>query len=75
MIPIGFSLFFGSMAIIHISEAFGQSVSIVKIAKNLTNSYTISSGSSNIGSFGANYTILGNIDTLKKRTKVNSNNN
>src|SRR5215210_2387061 len=42
----------------------------VQITKDLTNSYTISSGSSQIGTFHATYTILGNVDTIKKEQKL-----
>ena len=47
-----------------------SSSATVLITKDLTNSYTISSGSSQIGNFNTKYTILGNIDTLKKEQNL-----
>src|ERR671932_664987 len=37
----------------------------VHISKITTNSYTISSGSSSIGTFGTTYTIFGNVSSIK----------
>jgi hypothetical protein len=42
-----------------------SSVSSVNISKITSNSYTISSGSSNIGTFDTTYTILGNVTSIK----------
>ncbi len=54
------------MTITPYTEVFGQSQSKVHITKELANSYTISSGSSEIGTFDTNYTISGDRDTIKK---------
>ncbi|MER5175955.1 MAG: hypothetical protein ABJB73_09300 [Candidatus Nitrosocosmicus sp.] len=65
---------FGNLTITPHSRVFGQSSSssssTVQITKDLTNSYSISSGSSKIGTFDTKYTILGNIDTIKKEQKL-----
>jgi hypothetical protein len=42
-----------------------SSDSSVNISKITSNSYTISSGSSNIGTFDTTYTILGNVTSIK----------
>ena len=42
----------------------------IRITKDLTNSYTISSGSSQIGSFDTKYTITGYTDAIKKEQKL-----
>ncbi len=52
------------------SEVFGQSTPTVQITKDLTNSYIISSSSSQIGTFHSTYTISGNVDTIKKDQKL-----
>ena len=70
LISISFSLSFGNLTITPHSEVFGQSSSTVQITKDLTNSYTISSGSSKIGTFDTKYTILGNVDIIKKEQKL-----
>ena len=44
--------------------------SSVYIAKDATNSYTISSGSSSIGTFDTSYTILGNVSSIKKTSDL-----
>jgi hypothetical protein len=69
------SLSIGTAATIPMSKIYAQSFSAssssnVQITKDLTNSYTISSGSSQVGSFDTKYTILGNIDALKKEQKL-----
>jgi hypothetical protein len=67
------SLSIGTAATIPMSKIYAQSFSSssnVQITKELTNSYTISSGSSQVGSFDTKYTILGNIDALKKEQKL-----
>ncbi len=69
-ISISISLLFGYMTINTYIEVFGQSPSKVHITKELANSYTISSGSSEIGTFDTNYTITGDIDTIKKEQKL-----
>jgi hypothetical protein len=46
------------------------SSSSVYIAKDATNSYTISSGSSSIGTFDTSYTILGNVSSIKKTSDL-----
>ena len=46
------------------------SSSSVHITKDTTNSYTISSGSSSIGTFDTTYTILGNINSIKSATNL-----
>ncbi len=56
-ISISISLLFGYITIAPFIEAFGQPQSKVHITKELANSYTISSGSSEIGTFDTNYTI------------------
>jgi hypothetical protein len=48
----------------------GSSSATILITKDLTNSYTISSGFSQIGNFETKYAILGNIDTLKKEQNL-----
>lgn len=70
LISISISLLFGYMTITPYIEAFGQSPSKVHITKELANSYTISSGSSKIGTFDTNYTIAWDIDTIKKEQKL-----
>src|SRR5919109_1468219 len=42
-----------------------SSSSAVHITKDTTNSYTISSGSSSVGTFDTTYTILGNVDSVR----------
>ncbi len=69
-ISISISLLFGHLTISSHIEAFGQSPSKVHITKELTNSYTISSGSSEIRTFDANYTISEDMDTIKKEQKL-----
>ena len=75
-LSVSISLSFGIFTNGPISEIFAQgttsssSTSNVLVTKDLTNSYTISSGSSQIGLFNAKYTILGNIDNLKKEQKL-----
>jgi hypothetical protein len=67
------SLSIGTAATIPMSKIYAHSFSSssnVQITKELTNSYTISSGSSQVGSFDTKYTILGNIDALKKEQKL-----
>jgi hypothetical protein len=46
------------------------SSSSVHITKDTTNSYTISSGSSSIGTFDTTYTILGNINSIKSASNL-----
>ena len=73
LIFISISFSFENLAITTYSEVFGQSSSSsppIQIAKDLKNSYTISSGSSQIGTFHTTYTIIGNIDTIKKEQKL-----
>ncbi|HEY0579878.1 MAG TPA: hypothetical protein VGC75_04150, partial [Candidatus Nitrosocosmicus sp.] len=73
LISISISLSFGNLSIITYSKVFGQSSlssTPVQIIKDLTNSYTISSGSSQIGTFHTTYTIIGNMDTIKKEQKL-----
>jgi hypothetical protein len=73
LIFISISFSFGNLAIITYSEVFGQSSSsspAIQITKDLINSYTISTGSSQIGTFHTTYTIIGNIDTIKKEQKL-----
>jgi len=69
-ISISISLLFGYLTITPYIEAFGQFPSNVHITKELANSYTISSGSSEIGTFDANYTIAGDMNTIKKEQKL-----
>jgi hypothetical protein len=75
-LSVSISLSFGIFTTGSISEIFAQGTTSssstwnVLITKDLTNSYTISSGSSQIGLFNAKYTILGNIDNLKKEQKL-----
>ena len=75
-LSVTISLSFGIFTTGFISEIFAQgatsssSTSNVLITKDLTNSYTISSGSSQIGLFNAKYTILGNINNLKEEQKL-----
>ncbi len=69
-ISIIISLLFGYMTIIPYSEVFGQIQPKIQITKDLANSYTISSGFSEIGTFDANYTISGDMDTIKKEQKL-----
>ena len=69
-ISISISLLFGYLTVTPYIEAFGQSPSKVHITKELANSYTISSGSSEIGTFDANYTIAGDMDAIKKEQKL-----
>ena len=47
------------------SSSSDSSNSYVHISKITTNSYTISSGSSSIGTFGTTYTIFGNVSSIK----------
>jgi hypothetical protein len=47
------------------SSSSDSSDSSVHILKITTNSYTISSGSSSIGTFGTTYTIFGNVSSIK----------
>ena len=51
-------------------EAFGQSPSKANVTKELANSYTTSLGSSEIGTFDANYKIVGDTNTIKKEQKL-----
>ncbi len=46
------------------------SSSSIQITKDLSNSYTISSGSSSIGTFDATYRVLGNVDSIKKEQNL-----
>jgi hypothetical protein len=69
-ISISISLLFGHLATTSHIEVFGQSPSNVHITKELANSYTISSGSSEIGTFDTNYTIAGDIGTIKKEQEL-----
>ena len=69
-ISISISLLFGHLTITSHIEVFGQSPSKVLITKELANSYTISSGSSEIGTFDANYTISGDLNTIKREQKL-----
>lgn len=52
------------------SQSTSPSSSSIQITKDLTNSYTISSGSSSIGTFDATYTVLGNIDSINKEQNL-----
>ena len=70
LISISLSLSFGYLTISTNFKVFGQPPSAVQITKDLANSYTISSGSSKIGTFDTNYTIVGNMDTIKKEQKL-----
>jgi hypothetical protein len=71
LIAIGISFAFRTLLVSPIDKIFGQSTSsTVKISKDLTNSYTIPSGASKIGICDTKYTILGNIDALKKEQKL-----
>lgn len=67
---ISISLLFVYLTITPFIEAFGQPPSKVHITKEFVNSYTISSGSSEIGTFDTNYTIAGDMDTIKKEQKL-----
>ncbi len=69
-ISISFSLSFGYLTFTNYLEVFGQSPSPVQITKDLSNSYTISTGSSEVGTFDTNYTVLGNMDIIKKEQKL-----
>ena len=69
-ISIIVSLLFGHLTVSSYFEVFGQSQSEVHITKEMANSYTILSGSSQIGTFDANYTITGDMDTIKKEQKL-----
>jgi hypothetical protein len=70
IILISLSLSMTNLTITQLSKVFGQSTSMVKITKDLTNSYLISSGSSKIGTFDTTYTISGNTDIIKKEQKI-----
>jgi hypothetical protein len=70
LIFVSLYLSFGYLTITPNLEALGQSPSTVQITKDLTNSYTISSGSSEVGTFDTNYTIVGNMDAIKKEQKL-----
>ena len=48
-----------------LTSSSDSSNSSVHISKITTNSYTISSGSSSIGTFGTTYTIFGNVSSIK----------
>jgi hypothetical protein len=69
-ISIIISLLFGYMTTTPYMEVSGQSPSKIHITKELANSYTISSGSSQIGTFDANYTVSGDMDMIKKEQKL-----
>lgn len=69
-ISISISFLFGHVTVTPYIEVFGQSPSKVHITKELANSYTLSSGSSEIGTFDANYTIEGDIDIIKKEQEL-----
>jgi hypothetical protein len=47
------------------SSSSSSPSSAVHITKDTTNSYTISSGSSSVGTFDTTYTILGNVDSVR----------
>jgi hypothetical protein len=47
------------------SSSYASSFSAVHITKDTTNSYTLSSGFSSIGTFDTTYTILGNITSIE----------
>jgi|SRR5919112_205702 hypothetical protein len=75
LIAIGLYFASGTLLVLPFEKIFGQSTtsstsSTVQISKDLTNSYTISSGSSKIGSFDTKYTILGNINALNQEQKL-----
>ncbi len=69
-ISISITLLFGHLSTTPYNDALGQSPTKVHITKDLANSYTISSGSSEIGTFDTNYTISGDMDTIKKEQKL-----
>ncbi len=48
-----------------LTSSSDSSDSSVHITKITTNSYTISSGSSSIGTFGTTYTVFGNVSSIK----------
>ncbi len=77
IVYISISLLIGNPLSIHpYSKAYGQlslpssTTTTIKITKHMINSYTISSDSSSIDTFGTNYTILGNKDSIKKEQKL-----
>ncbi len=67
---IGVSAYVGYIIDSHVLTVFGQIISPIKITKQLNNSYTVLSGSSNIGSFSTTYKILGNIIAIKKNQQL-----
>jgi len=69
MSAISISAFGGYIIDNHFS-VFGQIFSPIKITKQLNNSYTILSGSSNVGPFSTTYKILGNIVAIKKNQQL-----
>jgi hypothetical protein len=75
-IAIGLYFSFGTLLVSPIDKVFGQSTSSssttssILVSKELTNSYTISSGSSKIAFFETRYMILGNINSLNQEQKL-----
>lgn len=67
-----------SMSLIGILKSYAQtselqsklSASTIHITKDASNSYVLSSGSSQIGTFDTTYTILGSITSLKQSTDL-----
>jgi len=74
LISTSFSASVGNLTIAPYLAVFGQSLpsspTTVQITKDSSNSYKISSGSSEIGEFDTSYTILGNIETIKNEQKL-----
>ena len=76
-IAIGLYFSFGTLLVSPIDKVFGQSTSSstttsssILVSKELTNSYTISSGSSKIAFFEARYMVLGNVNSLNQEQKL-----
>ena len=67
-----------SISIMGIVESYAQtselqsklSASTIHITKDASNSYALSSGSSQIGTFDTTYTILGSVPSLKQSTDL-----
>ena len=67
-----------SISIIGIAESYAQTsglqsklpASTIHITKDSSNSYVLSSGSSQIGTFDTTYTIVGSITSLKQSTDL-----
>lgn len=70
VVVLGLSIFtISSISFLEPTESFSQkssSSSPLHITKHSANSYTLSSGSSHIGSFDTTYTILGSISSIKQ---------